>query len=130
MSAAAATRRNHAMSHSFSRAFRCSAILRYAQPKPGDFVLDPVCGSGATLFTPTLPIDMALFALFACDIDDGADGDVFKALGNYNENTRVRGGVINCDLNALPLRCASVDIVVADLPYGQKCSKWNQIRGL
>jgi 23S rRNA G2445 N2-methylase RlmL len=78
----------------FSRAFRCSAILRYAQPKPGDVVVDPVCGSGATLFTPALPMDVSLFAAFACDIDGGKDGDIFKALANYNENRNVRGGVV------------------------------------
>jgi tRNA G10 N-methylase Trm11 len=89
-----------------------------------------VCGSGATLFTPALPIDMSLFAAFACDIDGGKDGDIFKALANYNENRNVRGGVVHCDLRAAPFRSATVDIVVADLPYGQKCSKWNHIRGL
>lgn len=105
--------------------------MRYAQPRPGDIVVDPVCGSGATLFTPTLPFDMSLFASFACDIDGEADdGDIFKAMRNYNDNSNVRGGVVNCDLRAVPFRNATVDIVVADLPYGQKCSKWNHIRGL
>jgi tRNA G10 N-methylase Trm11 len=90
--------------------------LHYARPSPGDVVLDPVCGSGATLFTPLLPLDVASFASIACDIDGGPQGDVMKAAANYFENKKSRGGVLNCDLKVLPLRDASVDIIVADLP--------------
>jgi tRNA G10 N-methylase Trm11 len=105
-------------------------MMRYASPQPGDVLLDPVCGSGATLFTPLLPVDVSAFIRLACDIAGGREGDVAKAAANYCGNKRARGGVVNCDLKALPFRDASVDIVVADLPYGQKCSKWNHVRAL
>jgi len=104
--------------------------MHYASPRHGDVVIDPVCGSGATLFTPLMAGDVAHYASIACDIDGGPQGDVVKAAGNYNENKRTFGGVLNCDLKAIPLRSSTVDVVVADLPYGQKCSKWNQVRKL
>ena len=109
---------------------RCAAIMYYANPSPGDVVVDPVCGSGATLFTPLLPPNLAPIVSIACDVDGGPDGDVNKAAANYSDNKKITGGVVNCDLKAMPLRNASVDVVVADLPYGQKCSKWNHIRAL
>jgi len=125
--------------------------MHYLQPQPGDIVVDPVCGSGATMFTPLLPRNLAPFAAIACDVDGGPGGDVYKAAGNYSDNRRVAGGVVNCDLKAVPMRDSTVDAVVADLPYepppstskphvcsnftrtsryGQKCSKWNQVRAL
>jgi hypothetical protein len=90
--------------------------MHYACPQPGDVVVDPVCGSGATLFTPLLPVDTAAFVSIACDIDGGSHGDVVKAAANYSESKASRGGVLNCDLKRVPMRCASVDIVIADLP--------------
>ena len=104
--------------------------MYYANPRPGDVIVDPVCGSGATLFTPLLSPNLASIVSIACDVDGGPDGDVYKAAANYSDNKRIAGGVVNCDLKAMPLRNASVDVVVADLPYGQKCSKWNHIRAL
>lgn len=104
--------------------------MHYAQPQPGDVVLDPVCGSGATLLTPALPLNPSHFVAIACDIDGGPQGDVMRAARNYDDNRLARGGVVNCDLKRVPLRGACVDVVVADLPYGQKCSKWNHVRKL
>jgi tRNA G10 N-methylase Trm11 len=104
--------------------------MHYACPRAGDVVIDPVCGSGATLFTPQLQAEVAECVRIACDIDGGPQGDVLKASENYNENKRIFGGVLNCDLKAIPLRSSTVDVVVADLPFGQKCSKWNQVRRL
>jgi tRNA G10 N-methylase Trm11 len=104
--------------------------MHYAQPAPGLIVVDPVCGSGATLFSPLGCSGYAPCVRIACDVDGGPDGDINKAANNYFDNQHVFGGVVNCDLKTVPLRCGVVDVVVADLPYGQKCSKWNHVRAL
>ncbi len=75
---------------------------------PGDTLLDPFCGTGGILIEGNL--------LGALPV--GGDSDLEMVNGsrkNIGENADLYRG----DATSIPLRGASVDSVVTDLPYGQ-----------
>ena len=96
----------------------CHNLLRLADIQPGDIVLDPLAGGGS------IPIEGAMS--FPGTFQVGGDIHV-KAVSRFYSNVRVLKEEIGKDLaldalrwdsRRLPLREASVDVVVTDLPFG------------
>ena len=109
-----------------------SGLLWNASPEPGSVVLDPMCG------TATIPIEGAA--------DPGLTGIVFMggdvhepslASATTNlEHTRASGDLVSpCtlfrwDSKRAPLRDASVDLIICDMPWGQRSGSAHQNRHL
>ncbi len=87
-------------------------LIRLADPKPGQLLIDPMCGSG------TIPIEAGEtvpgLRLLAGDIDP-------VAVGKAHTNRAAVGadfGLFRWNACALPFRDATVDRIVANLPFG------------
>jgi tRNA (guanine6-N2)-methyltransferase len=89
-----------------------AAMLRLAELKPGQRLLDPCCGSG------TILIEAALSGA----ITQGGDLDV-EAVEAARANAQAAGVNISIkqwDARKLPLEAASVDYVMTNLPWGRQ----------
>uniref|UniRef100_A0A158QLF5 UPF0020 domain-containing protein n=1 Tax=Haemonchus placei TaxID=6290 RepID=A0A158QLF5_HAEPC len=97
------------------RSTMCYCLVALAQPKPGDVVLDPMCGGGS------IPLEGAL-AFPGC-LFFGADHHS-EAISRCSRNLLSQCGsvvaFIACDAVNLPFSESSIDAVVTDLPYGKK----------
>ncbi len=100
------------------RATICSSLLRLAEVRPGDVVVDPMCGGGS------IPLEGAL----AYSQGFHLGGDVHeKAFSRAGDNVAAlreeRGGkclpvdVVQWDVTKIPLRDNSVDVFVTDLVW-------------
>lgn len=95
-------------------------LLRLAQIKQGDVVLDPMCGCGSI----GLEGEMAYPYSFQVLGENHPDA-VNRAEMNFQELERnitssLRYTVCQWDIHHLPLRTESVDAIVTDLPFGKK----------
>jgi len=100
------------------RATVCYNMLRLCDPKPGDIVVDPLCGGGS------IPIEAALEYPSCFTI--GADVNK-KAIDRFKNNfidiqkyQAMKLDGIGWDVTELPLKTGSVDIFVTDLPFGKR----------
>ncbi|KAL6265245.1 hypothetical protein P5V15_002164 [Pogonomyrmex californicus] len=94
----------------------CYNLLKLANPKPGDIIVDPMCGGGS------IPIEATLaypHSYVLCGDNDSRAIDRTKS--NMDAST------IGCKINLvqwtaskLPLKNSSVDIVVTDMPFGKR----------
>ncbi|XP_068220241.1 tRNA (guanine(6)-N2)-methyltransferase THUMP3-like [Palaemon carinicauda] len=101
------------------RATTCYNMIRLAAPKPGEVVLDPMCGGA------TIPMEGSLTYCKAFHLG----GDNFEQAAKRsreNINNLLKKGksmpidVARWDATRLPLRNNSVDVVVSDLPFGKR----------
>ncbi|NOK59559.1 MAG: methyltransferase domain-containing protein [Chloroflexi bacterium AL-W] len=91
------------------------AMMQLTQPQPTDVVVNLACGSG-TLLVERLNLEPVQHAI-GCDIDP-------VALTCAQENLAAAGyadqvSLEQWDVGQLPLEDASVNVLCADLPYGQ-----------
>jgi 23S rRNA G2445 N2-methylase RlmL len=91
------------------------AMMRLTKPRPADRVLNLACGSG-TLLIERLMLGPAQWVL-GCDTDR-------LALDAARENLAAAGYAGRAqlelwDATSLPLPVGSVDVICADLPFGQ-----------
>ena len=86
---------------------RC--MVNLAQPKTGELVLDPFCGTGTTLIEATLVGCRAL----GLDVQRRMARGTLKNLTHFSIKPE---GVVVADARSLPLK--KVDCVVTDPPYG------------
>lgn len=92
------------------------AMASLAQIQPGSCVLDPMCGVGTILIEAAQEHQDAYF--LGKDIDDG---QLLKAKGNIAyADLEDRIQLLKASSMELPLKSASVDAVVCDLPFGRK----------
>jgi len=88
---------------------RC--MVNLAQPRMGDLVLDPFCGTGSLLIEASL---------IGCNVL-GLDVKRYMARGSFR-NLTLYGikpeSIVVADARSIPLDQASVDCVVTDPPYG------------
>lgn len=104
------------------RATVCYNLLRLAEPKVGDIVIDPLCGGGS------IPIEGCLgFSGTFHICGDNHDKAVNRTLLNLESvSSKVKSGkslltdVLQWDATRLPLRTGSVDVFVTDLPFGKR----------
>lgn len=91
------------------------AIARLSEPDPQDRLLNICCGSG-TLLVERLALTKAQEAI-GCDIDHEALECARANLLAAGMAARVR--LQAWDATALPLDTASINVILADLPFGQ-----------
>ena len=98
----------------------CYGLLRLAELQPGDFVLDPMCGGGSISIEGSLGWPTTFH--IAGDVHELA---VPRARANvdglHNANTT---DILRWDVTRLPLRAASIDVVVTDLPFGKRSGSY------
>jgi 23S rRNA G2445 N2-methylase RlmL len=91
------------------------AMILLTRPQPDDTFVNLGCGSG------TLLIERLSWGKSALTLGIDRDGDNLRcaqanvAAGGYVEAVRLAQG----DMTRLPLTAASVDVLCADLPFGQ-----------
>lgn len=83
------------------------ALVNISGAMPGEWILDPFCGTGGTL------IEASLIGCHAI----GSDADFFMIQGSRKNLDAAMTGV--ADARYIPFPDASIDHVVSDLPYGQ-----------
>ncbi|XP_072176041.1 tRNA (guanine(6)-N(2))-methyltransferase THUMP3-like [Diadema setosum] len=101
-------------------------MLRMTQPQPGEVICDPMCGVGA------IPLE-GLLAWRSCLVMSGDVNEVAveRTKGNIDSLTEKRkskqiirpdlaNDVFRWDVTNLPLKSASIDIFVTDLPFGKR----------
>lgn len=98
------------------RATVCYNMLRLCDPKPGDIVVDPLCGGGSIPIEGGLEFPGAYFI----------GGDNYeKAVTRFGNNLtdlpkKLKIDGIWWDATKLPFKSNSVDIFVTDLPFGKR----------
>jgi len=104
-------------------------LLQIAQPEPGDILVDMCAGIG------TIPVEAGLLNKGVV----GLGGEVVRELGSlisdYSYKARsffkkIKGSsdMILWDASLSPLKDNCVDIIVCDMPFGQKCMSSNVLR--
>jgi len=101
------------------RPSRAYALLRLAEVRPGDLVLDP-CAGAAVVPLEAAASFRSVWGL-AGDLDPAAVHEV--AAANYRLGPRQCDAPLRWDAANLPLRDGSVDVVISDLPFGVGCGK-------
>ena len=106
-----------------------SLLLHIAQPHPGDILVDTCAGIG------TIPVEAAIANKGVVGIGGEVVPDLEPIISLYNSETRRFGksykgssNMILWDATLLPLRTGCADIIVCDLPFGQKCMNSNKLR--
>lgn len=102
------------------RATICYNMLRLCDPKPGDIVVDPLCGGGSIPIEGALEFPQSFFI----------GGDIHeKAITRTGMNVKdlpsrwgrsLKIDAVWWDATNLPFRNNSVDIFVTDLPFGKR----------
>ncbi|MEM8533530.1 MAG: methyltransferase domain-containing protein [Chloroflexota bacterium] len=90
-------------------------MMQLTQPQPTDVVVNLACGSG-TLLIERLKLGPVQHAI-GCDLDPAALTCAQANLAEAGYTTQVR--LEQWDVGSLPLETASVNVLCADLPYGQ-----------
>lgn len=101
-------------------------MLRLCKPQSSDIIIDPMCGTGA------IPLEGAME--WPCSYYMAGDNNelaINRTINNINHihNKRHNKGSTACglpidtvqwDLCKLPIRTASADIIVTDMPFGKR----------
>ncbi|EGD80726.1 hypothetical protein PTSG_01316 [Salpingoeca rosetta] len=92
------------------------ALAMMAEPRPGDVILDPMCGKGALLFEAHRLCPAAL--LVGTDMSNAQlRAAAQNAIGTRSSH---QAALFKGDARMLPLESASIDRIVCDLPFGKK----------
>ncbi|CAK9054981.1 unnamed protein product [Durusdinium trenchii] len=93
------------------------AMARCAELKPGETVLDPMCGKAVILVEAALSWPLCHYLGVDIDADQltGANSNAFLA-----HASGARLDLLQGDACKLPLPDASVDVVICDIPYGRQ----------
>ncbi|KAL4655963.1 THUMP domain-containing protein 3 [Arapaima gigas] len=101
-------------------------MLRLCKPQTSDVIIDPMCGTGA------IPLEGALewkhSYYLAGDNNDQAVSRTLNNITHIHKKRQETGGeawglpidTVQWNLCALPLRTASVDIIITDMPFGKR----------
>ena len=97
----------------------CYNMLRLAELEPGDIVCDPLAGTGAILVESAIVFPHT-FGLCADhhNVAISHSYDNTAAIGSEPKNGPT--GVVQFDSTKMPLRTASVDAFVTDMPFGKR----------
>ena len=113
-------------------------LLRIAQLRPGESLLDPCCGMG------TIPVEASFIGgihAFGGDLVlettrfRGIAMEYLSKASHFGVHSSGEAKVLpvtlfSWDATTLPLRDCSVDAVVSDLPFGQRCLSSNRLSQL
>lgn len=101
------------------RATICYNLLRLAHPKPGDIIIDPMCGGGS------IPIEGGLVyenAYVLCG--DNHVKAVLRSQSNINISCpKSKIDLAKWSVSYLPLLDSCIDVVVTDMPFGKRSGK-------
>jgi len=98
------------------RATICAGLLRYANIKPGEIVVDPMCGGGSIPIEGTLSDPTAFY--LGGEIHEKA---IERCAGNQKAvQNRASTDFVRWDITKIPLRDNSIDVLVTDLPFGKR----------
>ncbi|XGW28148.1 hypothetical protein V3C99_008169 [Haemonchus contortus] len=103
------------------RSTMCYCLVALAQPRPGDVVLDPMCGGGSIPLEGALAFPGCLF--IGADHHSEAISRCSQNMQHCSTELSQSGSVVAfmaCDAVELPFSESSIDAVVTDLPYGKK----------
>lgn len=110
------------------RATLCYSLIRFAEPLPGDIIMDPMCGGGS------ISIEGALAFPGTYNIcGDVNDKCVERIADNVAYNSQEKPLVVDgfqWSVRRLPLRDESIDVIVTDLPFGLRVGKQRDNTGL
>ena len=108
-------------------------MLRLCQIQPGEIVMDPMCGSGAVIVESIL----SEIGSFSFHISGDFSENVLHAKaqpslqGSIAENKLSKGAdCMAINVENLPFRTASIDVIVADMPFGKRSGSVNRNRYL
>ncbi|CAL1685252.1 unnamed protein product [Lasius platythorax] len=94
----------------------CYNLLRLANPKPGDIIIDPMCGGGS------IPIEATLaypYSYVLCGDNDSRAVDRTKS--NMNASTAgCKIDLVQWTASKLPFKDSFIDIIVTDMPFGKR----------
>ncbi|KAF2349917.1 THUMP domain [Trinorchestia longiramus] len=102
------------------RATLCYSLVHLARPRPGDLVLDHMCGGGS------ITIEGALCFPHCFHVGGELNSKaVDRAATNLKHMEEQKGaslpaGLLKWDATKIPFRDSSVDVVVSDLPFGKR----------
>lgn len=104
------------------RATVCYNMLRLCELKPGDIVIDPMCGGGSIPIEGSISFPSVYFIG-----GDEHEKAVIRTKSNINAlNNNLKIDSLKWDATHLPLRTNSIDVFVSDFPFGKRCgSKFN-----
>jgi 23S rRNA G2445 N2-methylase RlmL len=94
----------------------CHGLLRLCHVSSGDVVLDPMCGGGSISIEGSLSWKDSFH--LAGDLHDLAVSRTEKNMAA--QPTPLKMDALQWDITSLPLRTASIDAVVTDMPFGKK----------
>lgn len=99
------------------RATICYNMLRLCNVQPGEFVIDPMCGSGS------IPIEggLAFPKIYFLGGDKNENAVIRTKCNTEALNNNLQIDSILWDATCLPLRENSVDVFVSDFPFGKRC---------
>ncbi len=89
-------------------------MCRLAKLREGDVLLDPMCGAGTLLVVAAESVNLR--RVIGCDINPRAVRDARLNLARRG----LTGTVLRADAGQLPVATASVDRVLANLPFGKR----------
>ncbi|XP_008551672.1 tRNA (guanine(6)-N2)-methyltransferase THUMP3 [Microplitis demolitor] len=106
------------------RATICYNLLRLAKPKPGEIIIDPMCGGGS------IPIEAA--KEFPLSFIIGGDNHE-KAMERSRLNISMlpkayKTDLIKWNLEKLPFKDSYVDAFVTDMPFGKRMGSMSDNR--
>lgn len=94
----------------------CYNLLRLANPKPGDIIVDPMCGGGS------IPIEATLaypHSYVLCGDNDSRA--VERTKSNMNVSTaECKIDLVQWTASKLPFKDSCIDIIVTDMPFGKR----------
>ncbi|PIO67858.1 THUMP domain protein [Teladorsagia circumcincta] len=111
------------------RSTMCYCMAALARPKPGDVVLDPMCGGGSIPLEAALAFPGCLF--IGADIHPKALERCLQNVQYCNANLLQSDSelaFVACDAANLPFSESSIDSIVTDLPFGRKIGSVNDNR--
>ncbi|XP_075216235.1 tRNA (guanine(6)-N(2))-methyltransferase THUMP3-like [Lycorma delicatula] len=112
------------------RATHCYNMLRMAELKVGDIVVDPLCGGGSIPIEGTLAFPRSFY--IGGDIHEKAveRSDLNRAHVSTVHGFPITLDIFHWDITKLPLKGASVDVFATDLPFGKRSGKKSNNRPL
>ncbi|PIC34391.1 hypothetical protein B9Z55_014060 [Caenorhabditis nigoni] len=96
----------------------CYCMLHLASIKPGDVVMDSMCGGGSIPIEGALAWNTAFF--LGGDNHESAMERCKKNWSSNSSSTKSNCEFFNWDATNLPLRENCIDALVTDLPFGKK----------
>ncbi|KAG0565991.1 hypothetical protein KC19_7G029500 [Ceratodon purpureus] len=102
-----------ALVHTSLKPSTAYGLLQLADVQPGDIVLDPMCGCGTIPLEAINWLGTRVMGLAGDFVDTAVEAANINATGHCD--------VVRWDASMLPLRTASIDRVICDMPFGNRC---------